>query len=125
VGEGEVRAVIDARAEGTRRRDVALLRRCVAEGARMTGRLGPDLMQGGPEPFHDAPEADEVGPDHAFEVTAPAVEGPIAWAGTRETNLPGLILRRPLPPRARRGRDVAHRLEAPRAFLRPGPEEPR
>lgn len=90
MSESDVRAVIDAYAEGTRTRDVGKLRECFADGAVMSGWLGPDLLVGGPEPFYGALEANEVGPDYRSEVTEMRVEGPIAWAETREENLLGM-----------------------------------
>ena len=90
MSDQDVRAVIDAYAEGTRTRDIAKLKGCFAEGAKMTGWLGPDLLQGGPEPFYGALEANEVGDDYTSEITALTVEGPIAWTETRERNLLGL-----------------------------------
>ncbi|MEL6801006.1 MAG: hypothetical protein AAFO80_14090 [Pseudomonadota bacterium] len=50
-------AAVEAYIEGTRTRDVALLKTVFADGAVMTGYLGPDLLHGGPEPFYGPPAA--------------------------------------------------------------------
>jgi hypothetical protein len=90
MSETDPRAVIDAYAEGTRTRDIDMLRAAFHPDAVMSGWLGPDLLHGSPQPFFDALGANEVGPDYRSEITALEVDGPIAWAETREENLLGL-----------------------------------
>ena len=82
-------SVIDAYIEGTRTRDVGLLKAVFAEGAVMVGWLGPDLLTGGPEPFYGALEANEVGDDYAARSTVEVTER-IATATIEEQNLLGM-----------------------------------
>lgn len=83
-------AVIDAYTQGTRTRDIALLKSVFHEGAVMTGWLGPNFLHGGPEPFCGALEGNEVGPDYASQTTALVVTDRIACATTEEQNLLGM-----------------------------------
>lgn len=83
-------AAVEAYVTGTKTRDIALLKTVFAEGAVMTGYLGPDLLHGGPEPFYGALEANEVGDDYAFDIVHVTEDGPIATAHLHEDNLLGL-----------------------------------
>ncbi|MEM9474965.1 MAG: nuclear transport factor 2 family protein [Pseudomonadota bacterium] len=83
-------AAVEAYITGTRTRDIALLKTVFAEGAVMTGYLGPDLLHGGPEPFYGALEANEVGDDYAATIVDVSEEGAIATAKITEENLLGL-----------------------------------
>ena len=83
-------AVLDAYITGTRTRDVALLKSIFAEGALMTGYLGPNLLTGGPKPFYEALEANEVGPDYAARVSHVEVTGATACGRIIEDNLLGM-----------------------------------
>ena len=83
-------AAVEAYIEGTRTRDIALLKSVFADGAVMTGYLGPDLLHGGPEPFYGALEANEVGDDYASNIVSVAEEGQIATAHITEDNLLGM-----------------------------------
>jgi len=84
------RAAVEAYVTGTKTRDLALLKTVFADGAVMTGYLGPDLLHGGPEPFYGALEANEVGDDYASEITNVNEDGAIATAHLHEDNLLGL-----------------------------------
>jgi len=84
------RAAVEAYVEGTRTRNIELLKEVFAEGAVMTGYLGPDLLHGGPEPFYGALEANEVGEDYASEITQLTEDATIATAHLHEDNLLGL-----------------------------------
>ncbi|KIC49860.1 nuclear transport factor 2 family protein [Tateyamaria sp. ANG-S1] len=84
------RAVVEAYIEGTRTRDIDLLRTVFHDGAVMTGWLGPDLLHGGPEPFYGALEANEVGDDYSGEITGLKVDDKIATASITERNLLGM-----------------------------------
>lgn len=84
------KAVIDAYTQATRTRDIALLKTVFHENSKMTGWLGPDLLNDGPEPFYGALEANEVGDDYTSETVSLTEGDSIAWAETRETNLLGL-----------------------------------
>lgn len=84
------RAVVDAYVTGTRTRDVALLEQIFHADAIMTGWLGPDLLNGGPEPFYGALEANEISPDYTATVVSVTEEDRIATAQLEETNLLGL-----------------------------------
>ncbi len=86
----DVRAVLDRYTEGTRTRDVAMLRATFHPQATMSGWLGPDYLMGGPQPFLDAIAGNEVGPDYASEITALEVDGTIATATVTERNLLGM-----------------------------------
>ena len=83
-------AVIEAYAVGTRTCDVALLKEIFDDNAVMVGWLGPDFLNGGPEPFFGAREANDVGDDYTSETLHVTVAGKVATAETRETNLLGL-----------------------------------
>ena len=83
-------AAVEAYIEGTRTRDIALLKTVFADGAVMTGYLGPDLLHGGPEPFYGALESNEVGDDYSAAITHVAEEGGVATATITEDNLLGL-----------------------------------
>ena len=83
-------AVVQAYIDGTRTRDIDLLKSIFHEGAIMSGWLGPDLLVGGPEPFFGALAANEVGPDYAAEITASDQTNRIATATITEDNLLGL-----------------------------------
>jgi len=84
------KAVVEAYIHGTKTRDVALLKTIFADGAKMTGYLGPDLVQDGPEPFYGALEANEVGGDYTAEITALTEADKIASASIVEKNLLGM-----------------------------------
>ncbi len=84
------RAVVEAYVEGTRTRNVSLLQEIFHADARMTGWLGPDLLQGGPEPFYGALEANEVGADYGAEIGSVTVTDKVATAELFETNLLGM-----------------------------------
>ena len=86
----KIEAVMNTYTDGTRSRDVALLKSIFHDDAVMTGWLGPDLLMGGPGPFYSALEANEVGADYTSEITEISVEGPMASAEVREKNLFGL-----------------------------------
>ena len=90
MSEQDVRAVIDRYTEGTRTRDVAMLRDVFHANAVMSGWLGPDLLVGSPQPFLDYVEGNDVSPDYRSETTEVRVDGAIAWAETREENLFGM-----------------------------------
>ena len=84
------RAVVDAYIEGTRTRDVSLLKSIFHEDAKMTGWLGSDLLNGDPEPFYGALEANEVGNDYSAEIISVSDTDKIANASLTETNLLGM-----------------------------------
>ncbi len=84
------RSVIEAYIEGTRTRDVSLLKIIFHDDAVMTGWLGPDFLNGGPEPFYGALEANEVGSDYSAEITALNEEDKIASGSITEKNLLGM-----------------------------------
>ena len=84
------RAAVEAYVEGTRTRDIELLKKVFADGAVMTGYLGPDFLHGGPEPFYQALEANEVGPDYSHDIVSVTVTDRIATAELHEENLLGL-----------------------------------
>lgn len=86
----QVAAVMDAYAEATRARDEPALRALFHEGAVMTGRLGPDLLVGGIEPFLGALRGNEVGPGYVARTTALEVTGDTARAQVVEDDLFGL-----------------------------------
>ncbi|MEL6517053.1 MAG: nuclear transport factor 2 family protein [Pseudomonadota bacterium] len=83
-------AAVEAYIDGTRTRDVVLLKTVFAEGAVMTGCLGPDLFHGGPEPFYGALEANEVGDDYTATIVDVTETGAIATGQLAEDNLLGL-----------------------------------
>ncbi len=83
-------AVIEAYATGTATRDIALLKSIFHEDAVMTGYLGEDFLNGGPEPFFQALEANEVAADYSSYTSDLSVTGKIACATTKEQNLLGL-----------------------------------
>lgn len=83
-------AVVEAYTQGTRTRDIALLKSVFHEDALMTGWLGTDFLSGGPEPFYGALEANEIGADYASETTSVTVTDKIAQATTEEKNLLGM-----------------------------------
>lgn len=83
-------AVIEAYAQATRTRDIALLKSIFHGNAVMTGWLGSDFLCGGPEPFYAALETNDVGEDYTSETVHIAVNGRIATAETSERNLLGL-----------------------------------
>lgn len=84
------KAVVEAYVEGTRTRDIDLLKSIFHADAVMTGWLGPDLLLGGPEPFFGALEANEVGDDYSAEIVSLSVTDKIATAELAETNLFGM-----------------------------------
>ncbi|MCE8009118.1 nuclear transport factor 2 family protein [Aestuariivita sp.] len=84
------RAVVEAYVEGTRTRDIDLLKAIFHENAVMTGWMGSDLLNKGPKPFYKALEANDVGPDYTAEITALNQTGKIATATLVEANLLGL-----------------------------------
>ncbi|WP_299151686.1 nuclear transport factor 2 family protein [uncultured Tateyamaria sp.] len=83
-------AVVNAYIEGTATRNTDLLKSIFAENALMVGWLGPDLLHGGPEPFYDALEANEVGDDYSAEIIRIDITHPIAVAEISERNLLGM-----------------------------------
>jgi hypothetical protein len=83
-------ALVEAYAKGTATRDIALLESIFHEDAVMTGYLGPNFLNGGPEPFYGALEANEVGDDYRSETTSLLVTDKIASATTEEKNLLGM-----------------------------------
>jgi len=83
-------SALEAYIEGTRTRDIPLLKSVFADGAVMTGYLGPDLLHGGPEPFYGALEANEVGDDYAATIDHVTEDAAIATATISEDNLLGL-----------------------------------
>jgi hypothetical protein len=84
------KAVVEAYVEGTRARDIDLLKSIFHVDAVMTGWLGPDLLLGGPEPFFGALDTNEVGDNYAAEIVSLSVTDKIATAELSETNLLGL-----------------------------------
>lgn len=84
------KAVVESYIKGTATRDVDLLKSIFHDTAVMTGWLGPDLLQGGPEPFYGALEANEVGADYSAEIVALQVDDRIATASITERNLLGM-----------------------------------
>ncbi|MDJ0686835.1 MAG: nuclear transport factor 2 family protein [Alphaproteobacteria bacterium] len=85
-----IRNVAEKYAEGTRNRDIALLKTLFHENAVMSGWLGPDLLIGSPAPFFGALEANEVGLDYSSETIDVWSDGMIGGATTKEENLLGL-----------------------------------
>jgi len=83
-------AVLEAYIEGTATRNIDLLKSIFAEGAMMSGWLGPDLMAGGPEPFYGALEANEVGSDYVGTIANVTETDRIATGEINESNLLGL-----------------------------------
>lgn len=83
-------AVINAYTTGTATRDIALLKSIFHEDAVMTGYLGSDFLNGSPEPFYQALEANEVASDYSSYTSDLTVTGKIACATTKEQNLLGL-----------------------------------
>ncbi len=83
-------AVVEAYIEGTRTRNTDLLKAIFSENARMTGYLGPDLLNDGPEPFYGALEANEVSDDYTAEIKSVTQTDKIASAWISETNLLGM-----------------------------------
>lgn len=85
-----VAGVLERYTEGTRRRDVAILKKIFDPNAVMSHWLGPNRLCGSPQPFFDHLEANAVGDDYASEVSAVVAEGGMATATMREANLFGL-----------------------------------
>lgn len=85
-----VAAVMDEYEAGTRNRDTARLKAIFHDDAVMSGYLGPTLLVGGPEPFYDHLEANEVAPDYASRTVRVDVTGATALARTVEDNLFGM-----------------------------------
>lgn len=85
-----VAAIMDTYVTGTRTRDVGLLKTIFADGAVMTGYLGVNLLSGGPEPFYQALEANDVGSDYAAQVVHVEVTGATACGRIIEDNLLGM-----------------------------------
>ena len=84
------RAVVEAYVEGTRNRDIGLLKGIFHSDSKMTGWLGPDFLNGGPEPFYGALEGNEVGDDYGAEIVSVNETDKIATAELAETNLLGM-----------------------------------
>lgn len=85
-----VAAVLAAYTQGTRSRDTAAIRRIFHPNAVMVGYLGPNLTDGGIDPFLAALEGNAVGPDYASAITSIQVTGATASATVVEDNLFGL-----------------------------------
>lgn len=83
-------AVVNAYIEGTRNRDVALLKQVFHDKAVMTGWFGSDLGITGPEPFYNELEQNEVGQDYTATIVSIEENGSIATAHLDETNLLGV-----------------------------------
>ncbi|MEL7087473.1 MAG: nuclear transport factor 2 family protein [Planctomycetota bacterium] len=83
-------ALVDAYVQGTRTRDITLLKAIFHESAVMTGWFGPDFLHGGPEPFYGALEANDIGPDYTSNVVSVDKADRIATAQLDESNLLGL-----------------------------------
>ncbi|MEL7204457.1 MAG: nuclear transport factor 2 family protein [Pseudomonadota bacterium] len=83
-------AVVEAYVQGTRTRDVALLQAIFHTDAKMTGWLGPDFLNGGPEPFYEALQANEIGANYGAEILLVTETDRIATAELSETNLLGM-----------------------------------
>ncbi len=83
-------AVANAYIEGTKTRNIELLKAIFHEDAVMTGYMGPDLLNAGPEPFYAALEANEIGPDYTGVVSSVTTTDKIAHAQVDETNLLGM-----------------------------------
>ncbi|MEM9797186.1 MAG: nuclear transport factor 2 family protein [Pseudomonadota bacterium] len=90
MSEDAIRDVLNRYTEGTRTRDVAMLRSVFHAEAVMSGWLGPDYLMGGPQPFFDAIESNEVGPEYVSELGEIDIDGPIATGTVSERNLFGL-----------------------------------
>jgi len=84
------KAVVEAYVLGSQTRDVGLLKQVFHPDAIMTGWLGPDFLNGGPEPFYGALEANEVDDDYGFEIVSVESADKIATAELHETNLLGM-----------------------------------
>ncbi len=84
------RAVVEAYVQGTRTRDVDLLKAIFHDDAKMTGWLGPDFLNGGPEPFYGALQANEIAADYGAEILSVNETDKIATAELSETNLLGM-----------------------------------
>ncbi|MEJ6393571.1 nuclear transport factor 2 family protein [Gymnodinialimonas sp. 2305UL16-5] len=82
--------VVEAYVEGTRGRDIELLKQIFHDSAIMTGWLGPDFLNGSPEPFYTALETNEVGADYTSNIVSVEISDKIATAELHETNLLGL-----------------------------------
>ena len=83
-------AVIEAYVEGTRNRDVALLKQTFHDDAVMTGWFGTHLGISGPEPFYKELEENEVGDDYAATIVSVEQTDRIALAELTEANLLGV-----------------------------------
>lgn len=82
--------VLQAYVDGTRNRDVALLKTIFHDKAIMCGWLGPDFLDGGPEPFYGALEANEVGSDYSANILNVVESDQIASGSITEKNLLGM-----------------------------------
>jgi len=83
-------AVVEAYVKGTRTRDTDLLKSIFGTGAVMTGWLGPDFLNGGPEPFYEALETNDVGEEYSADIVSVTQTDRIATAELAERNLLGL-----------------------------------
>lgn len=83
-------AVVEAYVQATMGRNIELLKQVFHPDLRMTGWLGPDFLNGGPEPFYGALEANEIGDDYGSEIVSVTEEDKIATAELKETNLLGM-----------------------------------
>ena len=88
--ETAVRSVIDRYTEGTRLRDLNMLKSVFHDAAMMSGWLGPNMLVGSPAPFFEFVEKNEVAPDYTSQTTEVWVDGNIATVETREQNLFGM-----------------------------------
>lgn len=85
-----IEEVMNKYTDGTRSRDLGVLKSIFHSNAVMTGWMGSDLLVGSPQPFYDALQTHEVGADYASQITDISIDGPIASAEVREQNLFGL-----------------------------------
>lgn len=88
--EAAIRSVIDRYTEGTRSRDLDMLKGVFHDAAVMSGWLGPNMLVGSPAPFFDFVANNEVAPEYASQTTEVWVDGNIATVETREQNLFGM-----------------------------------
>ena len=84
------RATVDAYIEGTRNRDIALLKQLFHDDAVMTGWFDGSLGVGGPGPFYQELEQNEVGQNYTGTVVSVVQTDRIATAQVDETNLLGV-----------------------------------
>ena len=82
--------VLQAYVDGTRNRDVALLKTIFHDKAVMCGWLGSEFLDGGPEPFYGALEAVEVALDYNAKIFNVVESNQIATGSITERNLLGM-----------------------------------